>query len=163
MLRGGEQPVLKSAITVERGVYKQEWERDFFRDILPAERPVEAADAAAATPDDAALVPDTDNMRPRRVAPSLRKNGAKETHIEERSAVEEPPVAVEPPPPEQLLLPPRRPEPTIVPDQPRETVLPAETAPQAPSIDTKKKQKERARELDSKRKKGNFRDPKITY
>ncbi|HOW51252.1 MAG TPA: hypothetical protein PLV42_04295 [bacterium] len=160
---------LKSTISVERGVYKKGWEYDFFRDILPADG-TPNADTVTAIPDE--TVSDTDTgVHRRTVVPPIHRKAVRKPPIDEPSAVSPPPEnerekepePVAPPPAEELLLPSRRPEPEATPPLPqknepqKEMLLPQEPA------DPKKKQKERARELDRKRKKGNFRDPKITY
>ena|GEM_PF-1434055 len=162
---------LKSTISVERGVYKKGWEYDFFHDILPADD-TPNADTVTVLPDETVSVPDVDTGAHRRtVVPPIHRKAVKRTPIDEPPAAvappdnerEKEPEPVAPPPAEELLLPSRRPEPEATPplpqkDEPQKELL----LPQEPA-DPKKKQKERARELDRKRKKGNFRDPKITY
>jgi hypothetical protein len=163
---------LKSFITVERGVYKTGWEHDFFRDEPVAENAAETSDTLTTAPDDTLPPPDRDML-------PYRQNGRAVKHRDEKREAEQPdadtapeqiaapPVVEEkmspPPPEERPPAPPRPAEVKSAPARPQEVEQQQQTVLQEEPAEPKKKQKERARELEKKRKKGNFRDPKIAY
>ena len=158
---------LKSAITVERGEYRKGWERDFFRETDREPVPIETPDALAAPVPDHATTPAADQPRPRKSAPSPHRREAGTLPAlppsSEKNTEPVPEPAPAPPPLEQLPPTPHRTEPQVAPEAPREPAPPPEAEQIGPDDETKKKQKERSRELENRRKKGNFRDPKITY
>ncbi|HNT27267.1 MAG TPA: hypothetical protein PKH10_03715 [bacterium] len=163
-LYAGKKDTLKSDITVEPGVYKKGWERDFFRDLPPHDPPEESTDAVPVSPDADAMNHRRAVTAPRRMpTPTVTPEpvvepapGPATTNPEEKGLDDTPP-----PPHEERRAPRRPPEPVILPDLPPEEKTPPATG--TPAADPEKKRKERLRELENKRKKGNFRDPKITY
>ncbi|HSA32326.1 MAG TPA: hypothetical protein P5077_01225 [bacterium] len=157
------EALLKSDITVEPGVYKKGWERDFFRDLPPHDPPEESTDAVP-------IPPDTDAINHRRAVtapcrmptPTVTPEPAVDPTARPAANPEEKDLDDTPPSPREERRAPRRPpEPVILPDRTPEE----ETSPAAgtPAADPEKKRKERLREMENKRKKGNFRDPKLTY
>lgn len=169
LLCAQELPI-KSTITVERGIYKKGWERDFFREAAREPGAAEGSDALAALTDTDAARPDNEPPRSPRPAPPHRgreplpqpaaSSAAPAAEVEESpdAAPERAPEPPAPRPPET-----RRPAPTPAPAATPQVSPQEETQPAIDPEEPNKKQKERARELEKRRKKGNFRDPKITY
>lgn len=156
ILHAGGLAALKSDITVEPGVYKNGWERDFFRD-LPTDDPTEdSTDNVPAAPD-----ADAATAHQRRTVAITREREIPPPSLAIIPAPEKEGLDNAPPPTVAERRPPdRSSEPVIVPERPRATDAPQTIAPPA---DPEKKRKERLREMESKRKKGSFRDPKLTY
>lgn len=162
-LHAGKKDTLKSDITVEPGVYKKGWERDFFRDLPPDDPPEEGADTAPVSPDADAMNHRRAVTAPRRMpTPTVTPEPVAGPAPGPAATPEEKGLDDTPPPPREERRAPRRPpEPVILPDRPPEEEI--SPAAGTPAADPEKKRKERLRELENKRKKGNFRDPKITY